>query len=250
MTEYITKLNQLDLEIDNDIVHNQVNEIKQIDNYIKSKKPLPEAPARLGLLPDQFEDVLMEIGENKRRSLTTINNLFNNCRQYLSLEYGIWSVANLKTARLIKEKLAINKALEIMAGNAYWSKALEAAGIITISTDSLEWAKTSKTGSEPFYQVLDMPAAQAIEKYRDVDLILCSWSPNFGQGDIETVNAWQKYNKSSHLLFIGEQNGATNSQEFWDHSWLKKTPELAEINHSFKSFDFINEQIFEIDNEF
>ena len=52
MTEYITKLNQLDLEIDNDIVHNQVNEIKQIDNYIKSKKPLPEAPARLGLLPD------------------------------------------------------------------------------------------------------------------------------------------------------------------------------------------------------
>ena len=104
MTEYITKLNQLDLEIDNDIVHNQVNEIKQIDNYIKSKKPLPEAPARLGLLPDQFEDVLMEIGENKRSSLTTINNLFNNCRQYLSLEYGIWSVANLKTARLIKEK--------------------------------------------------------------------------------------------------------------------------------------------------
>ena len=94
-----------------------------------------------------------------------------------------------------------------------------------------------------------MPATQAIEKYRDVDLILCSWAPNFGQSDMKAVSAWQKYNKSSHLLFIGEQDGATNSREFWDRHWFKKTPELAEINHSFQNFDFIDERIFEIDNE-
>ena len=33
MTEYITKINQLDQELDNEIVHRQVNEIRQIDNY-------------------------------------------------------------------------------------------------------------------------------------------------------------------------------------------------------------------------
>lgn len=249
MTEYITKINQLDQELNSTIIHHQVNEIKQIDNYIKNKKPLSQAPKPLGLLPDQFEDVLAEIGEDKRSALTAINNLFNNCRQYLSLEYGIWSIANLQTARLIKEKFEVKKALEIMAGNAYWSEALEEVGIKTISTDSLEWAKTSKTGSQPFHKVLDMPATQAIEKYRDVDLILCSWAPNFGQSDMKAVSAWQKYNKSSHLLFIGEQDGATNSREFWDRHWLKKTPELVEINHSFQNFDFIDERIFEIDNE-
>lgn len=249
MTEYITKITQLDHEINNKFVHHQVNEIKRIDNYVKNKKPLPEAPSKLGLLPDQFEDVLIEVGEDKRNELTAINSLFNNCRQYLSLKYGIWSIANLKTARLIKEKLGVKKVLEIMAGNAYWSEALEETGIQTISTDSLEWAKTSKTGSQPFHKVLDMAAPQAIRKYQDVDLILCSWSPNFGSSDITAVNAWQKYNKSGHLLFIGEQDGATNSQEFWAHHWFKKTPELAEINHSFQNFDFINERIFEIDNE-
>lgn len=39
MTEYITKINQLDQELDNEIIHRQVNEIRQIDNYVKSKSP-------------------------------------------------------------------------------------------------------------------------------------------------------------------------------------------------------------------
>ena len=38
MTEYITKINQLDQELDNEIVHRQVNEIRQIDNYVKKQK--------------------------------------------------------------------------------------------------------------------------------------------------------------------------------------------------------------------
>ena len=37
MTEYITKINQLDQELDNEIVHRQVNEIRQIDNYVKKQ---------------------------------------------------------------------------------------------------------------------------------------------------------------------------------------------------------------------
>ena len=60
MTEYITKINQLDQELDNETVHRQVNEIRQIDNYVKKAKALPQAPNMLGLLPDQFEDILAE----------------------------------------------------------------------------------------------------------------------------------------------------------------------------------------------
>ena len=61
--------------------------------------------------------------------------------------------------------------------------------------------------------MIDLKADQAIEKYQDVDLILCSWSPNFGNSDIETIAAWRKFNPNSHLLFIGEKDGATNSVE-------------------------------------
>ncbi|KRL25529.1 MAG: SAM-dependent methyltransferase [Lactobacillus kefiranofaciens] len=249
MTKFLTKLTNLDKKISDPLVHKQVEEITRIDNYVQQGRPLPRAPRRLGLLPDEFENILVKTDAAKKEELTVMNNLLNNFRQYLSLKYGIWSVANLKTAKLIKEKLEVNSALEIMAGNAYWSKALAEVGINVISTDSLEWAKTSTTGAQPFYPVIDLPAQNAVQRYAKVDLIICSWSPNFGHSDLDAIQAWKKYNPSSHLLFIGEKNGATNSPAFWQRNHFIKNAALAEINQSFQSFDFINEQVFEIDNE-
>ncbi|ABX27295.1 SAM-dependent methyltransferase [Lactobacillus helveticus] len=250
MTNFLHKLTMLDDEINHSTVHRQVEEIKQIDHQVAKGEPLIEAPAKLGLLPDQFEEILEEIGNNQKRKLTDINNLFNNFRQYLSLKYGVWSVPNLKTAHLIKNRLHIDTALEIMAGNAYWSKALENVEIQTISTDSLEWAKTSSTGAEPFHPVINLEATEAIKHYSDVDLIICSWSPNFGKSDIAAIDTWHKCSNAKHFIFIGEEDGATNSPEFWQNNWFKQTAALKAINDSFQSFDFIDERIFEIDNEF
>lgn len=250
MTNFIENLTILNKQLNHPLIDNQVEEIKQIDNKVSKGKPLLKAPAKIGLLPDQFEEVLDQIGNNKQKNLTDINNLFNNFRQYLSLKYGIWSLANLQTANLIKERLNVKTGLEIMAGNAYWSEALEKVGVKMVSTDSLEWAKTSKTGARPFHKVYDLSATEAIKKYKYVDLILCSWAPNFGKEDIQTVKSWQRNNKNSHLIFIGEYDGATNSTEFWSHNWFKRSSDLIAINHSFQSFDFIDERIFEIDNEF
>ncbi|MDN6009102.1 MAG: SAM-dependent methyltransferase, partial [Lactobacillus sp.] len=87
MTNFLHKLTMLDDEINHSTVHSQVEEIKQIDHQVAKGEPLIEAPAKLGLLPDQFEDILEEIGNNQKRKLTDINNLFNNFRQYLSLKY-------------------------------------------------------------------------------------------------------------------------------------------------------------------
>ncbi|MCT3615068.1 SAM-dependent methyltransferase, partial [Lactobacillus acidophilus] len=112
MTNFLEKSVELDKIIQSPDVHQQVEEMVQIDQYVKKGMPMPKAPAPLGLLPDQFEDILQEIGINKKRKLRDINNLFNNFRQYLSLKYGIWSVANINTARLIKKKMHVKNALE------------------------------------------------------------------------------------------------------------------------------------------
>lgn len=250
MTKFLTKLKKLEQEVNYPVIQAQVEEIVMIDRYVQVGKPLKQAPSRLGLLPDEFEDILAEVGPDKKKALTDLNNLLNNFRQYISLKYGIWSVANIQTAKLIKNELHVRTRLEIMAGNAYWSQALAQVGVEMHSTDSLEWAKTSTTGAKPFYPVEDLVADQAIKKYHNVDLILCSWSPNFGRSDLDTILAWQKYNPNSHLLFIGEKDGATNSPEFWHKNWFKNSTALDKVNSSFQSFDFINEQVFEIDNEF
>lgn len=246
MTEYLDKLNQLDQELKVAPVHQQVQEINQIVQIIEQKEVVSKAIKPLGILPDQFEDIISQIGETKREKLTIMNHLLNGLRQYLSLRFGIWSLPNLQTAELLKNELDLSTALEIMAGNAYWSKALQEVGIQTVATDSLEWAKTSKTGQNFFTHVEDLDAASAIKKYPKFDLILCSWAPNFGKNDLAVVNCWRQFS-SSKLIFIGEKEGATNSSEFWQQMHFVKNTKMHQINASFHSYDFINEQIFEIE---
>lgn len=245
MSNYLQKLIYLENKLDNQIVKQQINEVKEILSYASRGQVLAQAPQPLGLLPDEFEEILSQAGSEHQQDLTTLNHLLNSVRQYLSLKYGIWSVPNLTTASLIKSKLGISSALEVMAGNAYWSKALVKVGIKVKATDSLEWAKTSQTGSYNFMQVEDLYAVNAIRKYPDVDLILCSWSPNFGESDLALVKAWQDFSQA-RLLFIGEKEGATNSKRFWQEMKFNYSKELAIINASFQSFDFINEKIYEI----
>ena len=157
----------------------------------------------------------------------------------------IWSLPNMETAQLFKNELGIETALEVMAGNAYWSKALSEAGIQVWATDSLEWSRSSKTGKKPFYPVENLPADQAVMKYATCDMILCSWAPNFGQADLELIAAKQHYAPAARLFFIGEK-GVTNSPEFWTRKHFAKSSELRKINRSFKSYDFIKEKFIEV----
>lgn len=246
LMSYLNKLNSLDQQLEINEVHQQVAEINEINHIIQEHKILSKAPQPLGFAPDLLEELTQKTSKNERPALIVINNLLNNFRQYLSLTYGIWSLPNLETANLIKKELQVKTALEIMAGNGYWSKALEKVGIKTVTTDSLEWAKTSATGSKKFVNVEDLNAVDAIKKYHNLDLILCSWSPNFGKSDLEVVKTWKKYSQA-HLIFIGEKNGATNSREFWDYNRFVKSHSLKRINQSFKSYDFIEEKIFEVE---
>ncbi|MDF7682693.1 SAM-dependent methyltransferase [Lactobacillus sp. ESL0679] len=249
MTNFLDKVNQLNGQIKHPVVNKQVAEVNQIINQLDQKQILTTAPVRLGLLPDEVEEILEQVGQGQAADIKVLNQLLNSLRQYLSIRYGIWSLPNLTTAQLIKEQLHVNTALEIMAGNAYWSRALDKAQIRTIATDSLEWSKTSATGSQPAFNVIDLDAVQAIKQFSQVDLIICSWAPNFTESDLLAVAAWKKYNPKSRLLFIGEKNGATNSPAFWQTVKLHHSAQLRQINQSFRSYDFINEQIFEIEHE-
>lgn len=246
MTEFIEKIKDLGVGFTDPEIARQVAEVELLDSVVQGQRLLASAPGKLGLSDRKMGELSWEMSDEDYSRLKTLNKLFNNVRQYLSLQYGIWSVPNFETANLLKEELGVETALEVMAGNAYWSKALSDAGVQVWATDSLEWAKTSQTGSKPFYRVEDLSADQAVKKYATVDLILCSWAPNFGQADLDLIQARQYYAPRAKLVFIGEKNGATNSAEFWQKTKFVKSDSLKKINRSFKSYDFIKEQIFEV----
>lgn len=174
MTQFIEKISALAKEFADPELDRQVQEIKMIDECVSSQRMLLFAPDRLGISDDRFAELTWELLDSQIKDLRALNNLLNNVRQYLSLEYGIWSLPNMETAQLFKNELGIETALEVMAGNAYWSKALSEAGIQVWATDSLEWSKSSKTGKKPLYPVENLPADQAVMKYATCDMILCS----------------------------------------------------------------------------
>lgn len=246
MTEFLTKLDIIDKELNNKIIHKQIEEVKQIDQAVAKHTVLESAPSGLGILPDQFEEILEELGDDQQRKLKIAQNMLDSVRQYLSLKYGVWSLPNLETALAIKNEFNVHTALEIMSGNAYWSKAFKEVGIKSVATDSLEWAKSSETGQNGFVTVENLSATDAIKKYPDFDIILCSWSPNFGHSDIDVIKVWKRIS-SSKLFFIGEKEGATNSTEFWQKVSFINSSSLKRINETFPSYDFIDEKIFEID---
>ena len=134
MKQYQIKLNQLDKELNYLPLHKQVNIINNIIANLQQKKILPKSPNSLGFLPDSLDIMIDNIGNKDK--VQEANNLLNNFRSFLSREYGVWSLPNLETARLIKQEYHVKSSLEIMAGNAYWSKALSQVGINAIASDS------------------------------------------------------------------------------------------------------------------
>ena len=250
MTDFLSKINQLDARLIIESVHQQVEEINNIVATIRQKQVLKRAPEKLGFLPDIAEEICHKFNSRDQiEDFKTINQLLNNTRQFLAIKFGLWSIPNLETAQVIKDQLKVNTGLEIMAGNGYWSKALSKVGVKMTVTDNLDWSRTSNTGVKAFVPVSNYDAVTAVNQFNDVDLIICSWAPNFGNSDEKVVNAWQKLNSATHLLFVGERNGVTNSASFWQKEPFLHSKELRLINQTFTSFDFIDEQIFEIAHE-
>jgi hypothetical protein len=242
MSSYLATLTRLSHGIP--ALEAQSAEIRAITDCIAAKQVLAKAPQPLGLLPDQREELEQRYGKKR---VDQADNLLNNFRSYLSRRFGLWSLPNLTTAQLIKKYYHAGRVLEVMAGNAYWSKALQEAGCQVLATDSLEWAKTSETGAHNFVSVQKMTAAEALAQYGEaVDLIICAWAPNFNESDCQLVTAWRRLAKRPPLIFVGERDGATNSPRFWQSVPLQSNLGLRQINASFTSFDFIDEKIFKV----
>lgn len=241
MKKYQNKLNKLDKELNYLPLHEQVIAINNIITNLEKGKILQKSPNSLGFLPDSLDIMIENTGS--REKAQEANNLLNNFRSFLSREYGIWSLPNLETAQLIKQEYNVKSSLEIMAGNAYWSKALSEVGIKAIASDSFAWAKSSTTGEFPIFETENLDALSAIKKHPEVDLIICSWAPNFGEDDVNILNLYRQLDYQPFLLFIGEKFGATNSTTFWQEV---KTTTNKKVNRSFRSFDFIDEKVFEI----
>lgn len=242
---YLEKLNYLSCKVGNKQINEQITAINQTIQALEKGQIPNERLPQLGLEPDFLAELQGTFPTNEI-DFATINELLNNMRNFLAQSFGIWSLPNVQTAQLIADAFALKKGLELMAGNALWSAAFEQAGVTMIATDDYSWSKTSDTGAKTFHPVQQATSAQALAEFGPlVDFVILSWAPNFGTADYDLLMQYRNLVHKPLLLVVGEPNGATNTERFWQNAI--RTSLTAEINRSFKSFDFINEKIMKVE---
>ena len=100
-------------------------------------------------------------------------------------------------------------------------------GVDIMPIDNFSWILSNRYKVNAY--IKNMEAEEAILKYSDRDIILCSWAP-YGDPVLERIYDLSKQYKKT-FIFIGEINGGCSGQgEFWEREDLKIKQLPIEVN--------------------
>ncbi|CAH1854406.1 SAM-dependent methyltransferase [Convivina praedatoris] len=210
------------------------NKIQAVLDCLKwlTQKQLPTQP-----LPALTYSVKAILADPR---LMPLDDLFSQLRQYLIVNFGIWSLPNQAFIHDLKTFIQGRPALEIMAGNALISAELQQQGQSIQTTDTLEWQDQDNQRPHPWCSVQALDALIAVQTI-PASVIIMSWAPDTDKQDYQLLTWLRQENFQGDLIVIGEANGATNSAEFWQTAQLKKNKQL---NQNYRSLDNIQEAVY------
>ncbi|CAH1854749.1 SAM-dependent methyltransferase [Convivina intestini] len=172
--------------------------------------------------------------------LMPLDDLFSQLRQYLIVNFGLWSLPNQAFIRDLNAFIHGRPTLEIMAGNALISAGLQQEGQIIQTTDTLKWQGQDNQRPHPWCSVQTLDALTAVQTI-PATVIIMSWAPDTDNQDYQLLNYLRQENFQGDLIVIGEANGATNSADFWQTAQLEKNKQL---NQNYRSLDNIQEAVY------
>lgn len=197
--------------------------------------PLP----RLGLGDDVW---LSSVPLSQLRQLDA---LLRNFRFQIAHRYGMWGFINQDFANAWTTAFGPRRYLEVAAGNAYLSKALETAGNTCLATDALTWRSENPTGRKPLVPVHRSGATGALHRYAgQVDAVIMSWSPDRDWSDAHFLQTLRWHFPELPLFVLGERKSATNSQLFWQIAKRPIDRRLLRVNRFLPQFDAVNERLY------
>lgn len=207
--------------------------ISDVQQYVLNKFPNR---------PEKGNPLWIQMAE----SLEKIDFLVRHLRDALIEYFSMYGFVSTPFVRDLSYYTAGYPVLELMAGHGYLSAGLRACQPkqTIIATDNKSWRhQPGITLHQPVTKVKKMSALSALATYGDsVAVILMSWAPDTSADDWYVLQAIRKQYRNKKFLVIGEKNGATNSKDFWEDAKLRPL-----LNTHHQSFDFINEQVFEVE---
>ena len=117
--------------------------------------------------------------------------------------------------KALSEWIGDRSVLEIMAGTGYISKSLKNEGVNVVAVTDI---KESSWGfKREWTEVEKLSANDAIMKYNNVDIIICSWA-YMDNNMYEALLTMREYNPNAIILYIGEnQGGCTANDNFFEN---------------------------------
>lgn len=237
-----------------------INNVLESDRLLKNGL-LPQ-PLPMLILPDDTQDQIFNylntvyppgdpkgdiIWNRYSEALPKLDKLLRGFRDYLEDTYGVWSYVNAPFVKDLATFINHAPVLEVMAGNGYISKGLRnldsSAQIFT--TDNKAWVDQNETGKHPVTQIENLDALAAWDKYQEqIKYVIMSWAPDKQSTDWQLLQKIRASKRDVTLITIGEQNGATNSKDFWQNAKMIDQDHADKLSKHLKSFDLIDEKVF------
>lgn len=216
-------------------------EKKQLPKYHFPKLQLSESEITSFMQKNMF--LSAPEFEKMSTDLEKFDHDLGELRTYLQQEFGYWATITQDFVEQITIDFPDQSFLELMAGNGFLSKGLRDLGVKTYCTDNLSWSKHDQTGNKLLTEVESLDAISALAKYGNkVDNVIVAWSPDREEIDVQILQEMRKLD--ANFLLIGEFDGATDSQEFWNQAKLVTDSRIKQINRVYSRYDLVHDQLY------
>ncbi|ORI96547.1 SAM-dependent methyltransferase [Leuconostoc mesenteroides subsp. mesenteroides] len=192
---------------------------------------LPENP--LPQLSFSSQDILSDL------RLMPLDDLLSEFRQTIIKSFGVWHLPNKLWLSDLNQFIDGRRVLEIMSGNGVISSQLRLFGNNVIATDNFDWHGQDIQHPDLWTEVICLDALEAI-KAMSYDVVILSWAPDTDETDWQVLQGLRAQHFNGDFIVIGEKNGVTNSQLFWQNAKLARPKKL---NQHHQPFDFISDQV-------
>lgn len=216
--------------MNNDIPFNQekyLNEMLEIRHGLKNHKipyRYPDAVSKLIISRTLIELKHLEITRDTLIQLTG------------------YSLVSKSWLEPLADWIGNRKCLEIMAGNGILSYGLRDYGIDVVTTDDGSWEQFDIKVLQ-WCDIGKFDCCDAIKRYRERDIILCSWPP-MNDSLFKALQTMRSVNPDMIMIYIGEPNGCTADYQFENTAEYLFDSTILEINKLYQSWGGLHDKIY------
>lgn len=163
------------------------------------------AAVRAGEIPDRLPEAICKYSDADMETVRAGSFLHH----YLQ-KAGCYSKITKHFARGLRSALPLGSVvLDPMTGNGLMIKALREAGIASFGTDNNSWHNTQS------FEPID--ALESLKRYGDkITHLLISWASYESDIDFRLLEEVRKNYENVQIIVIGEVDGCTGSEKFWN----------------------------------